>query len=415
MHRRDASRQNPALGAGPSALLAGFFLTNVGNGAYTLAVGQLIHAATGSILGYALVVFSEFGFKLLAQGVTGPDRLPAARLCAAFDTVRAVAMAVAAVLLLHGSWLPAVVVATLAINLVKPFYISATFRLVVDLVPERAYETYNAGFIAVRQGGFLLGVLLFGALAGRLEASTVVWFNAGSYVAMASVMAVLARRGSGANGDAKVSGGGWADTVRLCRDRPLLRQAVLASHDGVLIYLMSLYVLATSESTFAAEPRMLPVLQGALVAGSAAAVVVVRRVPASVLEPRRSLPVLVSVEVLALVVLALAGSVAAAAAVALAVLGAAAGTSASLTMSALMRLAKGRARGRVAGLQLLVTAVLMIAAGAVMTPVLDVRVGTALAVPLVLCGGFALLLRLAVRARQRDVDANEPAVSTLAP
>src|SRR2546423_1524958 len=96
--------------------LTGMFVTNVGNGMYVLAAGQLLYQHTHSVLGYALVLVSEFAFKLVLQGVNGVDRVPAVVICLLADLIRCGALLAALLLLSAGSPVVAIAISALAIN-----------------------------------------------------------------------------------------------------------------------------------------------------------------------------------------------------------------------------------------------------------------------------------------------------------
>jgi hypothetical protein len=341
-----------------TAFLGGFALTNIGNGAYTVAVGSLLYQSSHSVVGFALVLYSEFWFKLVLQGVSRFDRVPAVRICLAADTCRAAAMAAAVVLLWHSDVYAAVALTTLAINFFKPFYISASFRIAVAINPPELLEKYNAWFIVAKQSGYLVGIGLYAVVLYHCPVSWIFLINCGSYLGMLLALLQVRRRGLAHEGvdpagDRPRARGGWGQTFELLRDRALVRQVLLASHDSALLYILSLYVLAASKTSFSSYGGAQAVLQGSFVLGTAACLLLTRSSAEPTWQDVRPRWIRLAVAELVLVLCLYAGGPIWWACASLFVLGLVCSLSSSYQMARLMRFSAGRNGGRIAGLQLL--------------------------------------------------------------
>lgn len=396
---RSHTRAEERLGGPARVFLLGFFLTNVGNGMYTIAAGQLLYHLTGSVTGYAIVVFSEFGFKLLFQGVVRFDAVPALRICLTSDTFRTLAVGAAAGLLWLRYDYAAIAVATLAINTVKPFYIAATFRLVTRMNSSAQLERYNSGFIAAKQGGYLLGVAAYGAVLGSVSPAVVVLLNAVTYACMIGVLLRLRAARLPGEEPAAAAGGasGWRATFQLAADRPVLWQALAASHDPLLLYLLSLFVLSASEKWFPGTASSLALLQGSLMAGTAISALIIRSAAGkSVRQEAVTWRRLAAAELLLVGGLWLARNIVLVCAL-LAALGVISALSASYHMSRLTRVGAGRPRSRVIGFQLLAVSAAMLICLPVYSALLDHYLTWSFALPLGICLIFAVLITVVAR------------------
>jgi len=386
----------------PSRLfLSGFFLTNVGNGMYTLAIGQMLYKLTGSVLGYALVVSSEFIFKLALQGVSRFDEVDPVRICTRSDTCRAIAMGAAAILLWQHQPYLGIALATLAINVFKPFYISATFRFASQINRPSQLERYNAGFLTAKQSGYLLGIGCYGLVLHELAPQWVILLNLASYVAMLTVLLSMRRHIPLAPTPAvrlAGIGAGWRYTFMLMRDRMLTRQAILASHDPLLLYLLSLFVLSASQLRFGRNPSAFAWLEGSLVIGAALSAVLVR-LKGWQDAARTQWLRLAAAEAVLLAALFAVRNLALACTVLMA-LGAVSSTGASCHLAGLMRQAAGHSRGRIASFQLLIMSTAMLVSLPLFSWWLDTSLSTSLLYPLALVAVFLLLL---LRARSGAV------------
>lgn len=384
-----SSVQANRLGRDARRVLLGFVATNVGNGVYTLAVGNLLFELTDSVLGYAVVVLSEFAFKLLLQGVTRFDRINARRVCVIADTGRAIILVAAAILLAVGQTFIAIIVATLVINLVKPIYMTASFRLALELNADEQLRRYNVVFTVAKQGGYLVGVAIYGLFLLDIPLAWIVLLNVVSYVTMVICLILVRPSPSASKTEEEHAGNGWTVTWSLIARGRMLTSALLASHDAFLMYLVTLFILQASHETYASQDASLAMLQGAFSVGVAATIFVPFR--GAVRTSTGIGRVIPAVLELALVTTAFVTDLYWLALAALALVGFVCTRSASSQMANLMREARKQNAGRVAGLQLLLLSILMIIAMPVMTWLMDYSLASAASVPAVACLAFGVL------------------------
>src|SRR3712207_4624091 len=129
---RAAPPQTNALPAVARWTLASVFITNIGNGMHTLAVGKLLYDQTGSIVAFGGVIIAEYIINFLVQILAGPlvDRNQPKAVITLTDLSRGLFILLASLMIslsydLYG-WVFATV---LVINIGKPFYRSATFSI----------------------------------------------------------------------------------------------------------------------------------------------------------------------------------------------------------------------------------------------------------------------------------------------
>ena len=146
--------------------ISSMFFTNIGNGLYILAISKALYEHTNSILGFSLIILSEFLFKIILQSYAGfiVDRMSPLKICKYSEFIRGILFILATIAAKEGRLIIAVGMTTIAVNFFKPFYISSSFRLGKILNHEDQLGFYNSIFVAFKQGGFLLGIFLGGVL-----------------------------------------------------------------------------------------------------------------------------------------------------------------------------------------------------------------------------------------------------------
>src|SRR4029453_4128070 len=112
-------------------LLAGTFVTTIGNGVQTFAVGKLLFDLTGSVAAFGVVIVVEQAINVAMQLVAGPwvDRGDARGTAIVVELTRGICVCVAGVMVGSASFFTWVVVMTLVIRVGQPFYRAATFSL----------------------------------------------------------------------------------------------------------------------------------------------------------------------------------------------------------------------------------------------------------------------------------------------
>lgn len=150
--------------------LFGYFVTNVGVGGFTLAVGLILFARTGSAEMFGVLVGMEFGLGLIGQviGVSVLDRRDALKVAIIANVVRGGAVLGCGALLLATAGTTVLVSVFLVSAIIRPLYRAASFALVVRVCEPVELARVNGlrfGLLQVAQVTGLLWVSLLNAVA----------------------------------------------------------------------------------------------------------------------------------------------------------------------------------------------------------------------------------------------------------
>ncbi|WP_098509855.1 MFS transporter [Amycolatopsis sulphurea] len=150
--------------------LFGYFVTNVGVGGFTLAVGLILFARTGSAEMFGILVGMEFGLGLIGQviGVSVLDRRDALKVAIIANVVRGCAVLGCGALLLATAGTTVLTSVFLVSAIIRPLYRAASFALVVRVCEPVELARVNGlrfGLLQVAQVTGLLWVSLLNAVA----------------------------------------------------------------------------------------------------------------------------------------------------------------------------------------------------------------------------------------------------------
>lgn len=170
----------------------GFFITNIGSGMYTLAVGMLLYDATGKVTSFAFVVVVETIAKFLSQAFASlvVDSGRAKESAAFADILRGIIVFVCGVSLYFGHTALLYVVTVLK-SLLSPFYRTATFALGPQIAKGDDLAKYNASTSTCAQMGQLLGAGIAGSVMTMFSPQFVVLVNGVSYLISAACIAII--------------------------------------------------------------------------------------------------------------------------------------------------------------------------------------------------------------------------------
>lgn len=148
-------------------VLGSVFITNIGNGIHTLTIGKLLYDQTGSTVSFGLVFLAEYVINLLLQVFAGSfvDRGDPKKVLYYSDLIRGVIICIASGMIIFTSPFWWIIFITIAINVAKPFYRSATFTLGPTLAPtEDLLNKFNGYHVSSLQVGQILGVIIAGLI-----------------------------------------------------------------------------------------------------------------------------------------------------------------------------------------------------------------------------------------------------------
>jgi MFS family permease len=273
----------------PSAalwLLAGTFVTTMGNGVHTFAVGKLLYDRTGSVAAFGIVIIVEQASTFLMQLVAGPwvDRGNPRRTCIQVELIRGASICLASAMLGSDQLLVWVMLMTLIIRVAQPFYRATTFSLAPALVPASSLGRFNGYSNVCLQAGELLGVALAGVLMQQWGPSAAFLVNGLTFlfsamaVRMVVVPAQLTRAQVAAGAAWKQLLESWHEIAVLLRhEAGLAWHLTLSTADALAVNLFNLVVVAIIAERFGGSAYWLSVVGCAFAVGAIASGAAVTR------------------------------------------------------------------------------------------------------------------------------------------
>ena len=267
---------NQKLSIESQKFLLAIFITNIGNGFYTLTLSKLIYDKTGSILGFGLILMSEQVAKILLQTYAGyiADKISPIKICKYSDLFRGILFLLAAVCLYHKNFLLCVSLTTFAVNFFKPFYIASAFCFAIYYNPSEVLKKYNALFLGLKQGGYLIGVMMSGLLLVFLNTHDVIFLDGITYFISFLLIHSISNyfkggtiiRGSLFSISELIRD--WKETIRLIKNDSRLIVAVLKPClDPIIFCFIQIMLVPLSVQFYHGKPIVLSLLQSAFVFG----------------------------------------------------------------------------------------------------------------------------------------------------
>ncbi|MEK5492618.1 MFS transporter [Paenibacillus sp. FSL R7-0297] len=229
----------------------GVLITNIGNGMYTLAVGKLLYDQTGSSTPFALLLMMEAVLTFSTQAIASSavDRGRAKQCAFIAESIRGLAVLTAAAFVFAGH--PAsILLAAVIINLLRPFYRTASFAIGPMIADGKQLAVYNARTSTFFQIGQFLGAGIAGVVISFLSPEVAIALNGISYLLSALCIGLAAipgqklraRQGSGfgsalASISPKRFWREWTDLLALVlrKNAKVLGLAVLCTADFIVV------------------------------------------------------------------------------------------------------------------------------------------------------------------------------------
>lgn len=271
-------------------MLATTLITNVGNGMHLLTVGKLMYDHTGAATMFGAVIVLEYVAAFVFQVLAGPwvDRGDPKWSCVIACLVRGLTILLAALMLHLQDQIAWVVLSSLVIQAIKPFYRSAQFALIPAIVPAASLMRFNSYNGICLQVGQLAGVALVGPLLVFGGAPLALSLNGTGFLiaAVLSLMLTTHVVREAAMDTAKVAGGWlvravreWLAALSVMRASPTLFWLLLfAAGDFLLVGLVNLLLAPMIDARYGGNENWLSILDGGFAAGAMATAFVVERV-----------------------------------------------------------------------------------------------------------------------------------------
>ena len=172
------------LGWTPNWSLASVFITNIGDGIYTITVGMLLYERTGSVAAFGFVVVLQFILNMLLQMFSGSiiDRGSPRVVCLVSDLGRGLFILLASLFVATDYVFFWLVATTIVINVAKPFYRAASFAYVPAITNDHTLLKYNGYMGTLLQTGQLLGVAMAGPILQQSGTTLAFALNGISYL-----------------------------------------------------------------------------------------------------------------------------------------------------------------------------------------------------------------------------------------
>jgi len=374
------------------------FITNIGNGMHTIALGKLLYDATGSAGAFGVIIIIEYAINGLALFFAGSvvDRGSPLRTMIAADVLSAAA--VCGIVPLFGSehlhfWL---VLSILVINGAKPFYRAATFALAPTIVEREQLMNYNAKLGAAIQIGQIAGAACVGILLQYSDVAAAFVGNGASYLLAAfcltrvSVLRTDTDHKSGKTSLLKAILADWVEIKRfITNERGVWAHLTLSAIDFQVVALLNVCLVPLIYQRFDHNMLWLSAFDGAFALGAVATSFLVTRINEHV---RPAQVVIVSTALSGLSFVGLSVPLQPWLGVVLIfVLGMSNGMAAITMLTRLQLRTKNRTRGRIAVVRHLCISALALIFIPLVTRLQDHSLEDSLLLSGAICGAFSLL------------------------
>jgi MFS family permease len=269
------------LGWAPCLLLLANFVTNIGNGIYTLGIGMILYSKTGSGAAFAGVIVFEYVLAAVFNCVSGPwaDRFDPKKILIFVDAIRGVLVCVGAAMLWLGQPMWWIVVITLAIQAGRPLYRAALFSLEPASVPKDRLTLFNGYSNACFQAGQFFGILLAGILISNYGAVMPVALNGITFVISALIIsfvrvlpgtsAQIAKSAEGSWRQLRLFLDDWRSAVEMLRgNQGLVWLLVIGAGDYIIASLLNLAMVPLVQLHFAGNAYWLSAIDGSFALGA---------------------------------------------------------------------------------------------------------------------------------------------------
>lgn len=238
-----------------SILPIGVLITNIGNGMYTLAIGKLLYDKTGLTTSFAFVLMIESILTFSTQAIASlaVDRGRAQKSAFIAEFGRGVTVIICGILVLMGYPL-SIFFATVIINLLRPFYRTATFAIGPMIAEGQNLAKYNAKTSTFFQIGQFIGAGIAGVIISIFSPQIAIILNGISYIisAICILLANIPEQGGVNNGS---SGIGciikqispvlfvkeWSDLVQsILKEKIILSVVLLCTTDFLIVSFINL-------------------------------------------------------------------------------------------------------------------------------------------------------------------------------
>lgn len=263
-------------------LLATTLITNVGNGMHMLTVGKLMYDHTGAATMFGVVIVLEYVAAFVFQVLAGPwvDRGDPKWSCVLACLLRGLTILMAALMLYLQNQIIWVVMSSLVIQAIKPFYRSAQFAMVPVIVPARDLMRFNSYNGISLQIGQLLGVALVGPMLVFGGAPLALSLNGCGFLLAAALSMLLSTQvvrvalvdaGAGMRGWLMRAVREWLSALSVMRASPTLFWLLLfAAGDFLLVGLVNLLLAPMIDARYGGNEHWLSILDGGFAVGAMA-------------------------------------------------------------------------------------------------------------------------------------------------
>lgn len=246
----------------------GVLISNIGNGMYTLAVGKLLYDQTGSATSFAFLIMLESVLTFSTQAIASSavDRGRAKQCAFIAEAVRGLAVILAAGFAVAGYPI-SIFLAAIVINLLRPFYRTASFAIGPMIAEGKNLALYNARTSTFFQVGQFIGAGIAGIIISVFSPITAIAMNGVSYLLSAMCIALagipgqklLSHEGGGLSSvllsiNPKRFWKEWSDLLQLIVKNPkMMGLATLCTADFIVVSYVNMSYAPFLERTHAPD------------------------------------------------------------------------------------------------------------------------------------------------------------------
>ncbi|KRM34813.1 hypothetical protein FC83_GL001950 [Agrilactobacillus composti DSM 18527 = JCM 14202] len=257
--------------------MIGTFVSNIGNGMFSLIVSKVLYDKTGSVTAFGIVIIVQNIASLLLNIVAGysADRFSTRRVSMIADFLQGLLILSGAILLRFGDQIIVLMTVMVLVNFVLPFFRAANFKIIPELNRgETKLISLNGFRSSLNQSGQLIGVALAAPLIFMHWTIAALVINATSF--FISCFCTSRLKLKQANTPTKLGKVGnlyrsWVDIIRtLFLDKQLLLLLIFTIFDYISVSFVNLMEIKYATVTLH-NAALLSLLDGAFAVGAMSA------------------------------------------------------------------------------------------------------------------------------------------------
>lgn len=266
--------------------LISVFITNVGNGMYTIAISKILYDKTSSAMAFGGIVIMENIISVLVQFIAGAvvDRINCKKLSVFCDYIRGMLFITSAVIIGFANNISFLIVALVIINIVNSFYKPSNFRL-FSIVANNSNKFLKLNSISsmLLQLGQVLGAVLVIPILLISNTYALLFINGitfaiSAYLVSCTKLVINTEKRNNIKFDMFTIISDWVEVSKeLYKDHNLGKIVCCSLVDPLIISFINIMLVPLVSNWYVHGEYMVSLLDGSFAIGAISSIVVIKR------------------------------------------------------------------------------------------------------------------------------------------